>query len=108
MAGRQTKRNPMRIEKEKTLAYLTAARARLAVTYGVRRIGVFGSVARGTSQDSGDLDILVGMDNPTFDCCMALKFEIKEHLGVPADLVLGNSLNQRVATRIRFRLVSAP
>ena len=90
----------MRVEKEKTLAYLTGARARLAATYGVRRIGIFGSVARGTSKDSSDLDVLVEMDSPTFDRYMDLKFEIEDHLGATVDLVLSSSLKERLRPSI--------
>ena len=90
----------MRIEKEKALDYLTGARPRLVMVYGVRRIGIFGSVARGTGKDSSDLDVLVEMEDPTFDRYMDLKFEIEDHLGAPVDLVLSSSLKERLRPSI--------
>ena len=90
----------MKIDRQKALNYLTGARERLATSYGVRRIGIFGSVARGTGRDSSDLDVLVDMDNPTFDRYMDLKFEIEDHLGAPVDLVFSSSLKERLRPSI--------
>jgi hypothetical protein len=36
----------------------------LAAEYGVKRIGLFGSYARGTSVESSDVDIVVEFDRP--------------------------------------------
>jgi predicted nucleotidyltransferase len=35
--------------------------------FGVRRIGLFGSFARGEQKDTSDVDILVEFEEPTFD-----------------------------------------
>ena len=42
--------------------------------FSVRRIGVFGSFARGEEKDTSDVDILVEFENPTFDNFMNLAF----------------------------------
>ena len=52
---------------EDILAYLRESRERFAQLYHVRRIGLFGSAARGEVGAESDLDILVEMSEPTFD-----------------------------------------
>ena len=42
--------------------------------FNVRRIGVFGSFARGEEKDTSDVDILVEFENPTFDNFIILPF----------------------------------
>ena len=41
--------------------------------YGVRRLGLFGSCARGESGSSSDLDFVVEFDKKSFDGYMAVK-----------------------------------
>ncbi len=43
---------------------LRAAQPHLATEYGVRRIGLFGSYGKGTSNEDSDVDILVEFDHP--------------------------------------------
>ena len=40
--------------------------------FSVRRIGIFGSFARGEQKDSSDVDILVEFEKPTFKNFMNL------------------------------------
>lgn len=82
--------------REEILAYLRASRERFACLYGVRRIGIFGSAARGEAGAQSDLDVLVEMDEPTFDRYMDLKFEIESALGVQVDLVLAETVKERL------------
>src|SRR3989338_9383650 len=42
--------------------------------YGVKRIGLFGSHAKGTARAGSDLDFLVAFEEPTFDNYMDVKF----------------------------------
>ena len=82
--------------KDEILAYLSLSRERFARSYGVRRIGIFGSAARGEAGEQSDLDVLVEMSEPTFDRYMDLKFEIESALGAPVDLVLAENVKERL------------
>ena len=56
--------------------------------YGVGRVWLFGSRARGEAQDGSDWDILVEFTQPpTFDSYMNLKEHLEQRLGAPVDLV---------------------
>ena len=81
---------------EDVMAYLRESRSRFWECYGVRRIGVFGSVARGEATENSDLDVLVDMVDPSFDHYMDLKFEIEDALGMEVDLVLAETAKERI------------
>ncbi|MBK7869724.1 MAG: nucleotidyltransferase domain-containing protein [Saprospiraceae bacterium] len=53
--------------------------------FGIRRIGVFGSLARGES-DYNDIDLLIE-ENLDFDTYFALKDFLETHLDAKIDLV---------------------
>lgn len=97
----------MHAMREQILDYLRAARPRFAVQYGVRRIGVFGSLARGETAAPRDVDVLVDMDAPTFDRYMDLKFELEDHFGLPVDLVLEEALKPRLKPHIQGEVIYA-
>lgn len=58
--------------------------------YGVKRITLFGSYARGEQKDSSDIDVLVEFaDNAmTFDNYMDLKFTLEDLFQKKVDLVI--------------------
>lgn len=64
--------------------------------FSVRSIGLFGSTAKGLSNEQSDVDILVELDEPTFDHYMELKFLLEEALGRDVDLVLKDTLKPRI------------
>lgn len=61
-------------------------------SYGVRRIGIFGSCLRGDDAPGSDVDVLVEFDHKTFDNYMGLKFFLEERLGRKVDLVVVESI----------------
>jgi predicted nucleotidyltransferase len=82
--------------KDEILNFLREHKQEFAVRFSVRRIGLFGSFLRGESGERSDLDILVEMDQPTFDHYMDLKFLLEEHLNRPVDLVLADTVKPRL------------
>jgi predicted nucleotidyltransferase len=56
--------------------------------FSLRRLAVFGSVARGTESETSDVDILVEFEHEArFDEFMDLRFHLEDLLGVRIDLV---------------------
>lgn len=78
--------------KEEILFFLRQHKKELEERFSVRRIGLFGSDVHGGDHGSSNVDILVELDQPTFDHYMDLKFFLKDSLGRPVDLVLADSL----------------
>lgn len=62
--------------------------------FGVRKIGVFGSAARGEAGPKSDVDVLVEFEDPAFDRYMDLKFYLEDLFGRPCDLVIEESLKE--------------
>ena len=62
----------------------------------VKRIGLFGSVARGDQKEASDIDILVEFDKPTFRNFMDLSFYLEELFGRKVDLVTVKGLHPRI------------
>ena len=68
---------------------------------GVRRLGVFGSVARGEAGPDSDVDILVEFDVlPDLYEFAALRDRLAEIVGRPVDLVTPSALKPRLRSRI--------
>ena len=77
-------------------------------SYGVRRLGLFGSCARGEETGTSDLDFVVEFDKKTFDAYMDLKAFLEELFGRRVDLVLADAIKPRLRQYILEEAVYAP
>jgi predicted nucleotidyltransferase len=79
---------------------LESIRARLEdirARFGVKRLAIFGSVARDQAREGSDVDVLVEFDGVAdFDRFMDLKFYLEDLLGMPVDLVTRNALRPQM------------
>ena len=66
---------------------LRAHRHTLRKTYGVRRIGIFGSRARGDNTPLSDVDILVELEAPVGGEIVDLHSFLEDVLAIRVDLV---------------------
>jgi predicted nucleotidyltransferase len=68
---------------------------------GVRRLGVFGSVARGEADPESDVDVLVEFDKvPDLYEFAALRDRLAAILGRPVDLTTPRALSAHLRSRI--------
>lgn len=81
--------------------------SRIAAAHGARNVRVFGSVGRGESSGSSDLDLLVDMaeDRSLLDL-VALGDDLEEALGVAVDVVTEKSLSPYLRDRILAEAVA--
>ena len=79
----------------RTLPYLTD-------TYGVKRMGLFGSFAKGTSKEDSDVDILVEFEKPVGFEFMELAEYIEELLDMRVDILTPEGIKS-----IRFKEVAS-
>ena len=63
---------------------------------GVRRLGLFGSAARGESRPDSDLDFLVELERNSFDAYMDLKFFLEDLFQCRVDLGLADTVKPRL------------
>jgi len=68
----------------------------IKIRFSVKRIGIFGSFARGEQKESSDIDILVEFEKPTFRNFMNLSFYMEDLLGRKVDLVTVKGLHPRI------------
>ncbi|MCK9441294.1 MAG: nucleotidyltransferase family protein [Methanothrix sp.] len=73
--------------------------------FSVRRIGIFGSFARGEQKDSSDIDILVEFEKPTFKNFMNLSFYLEDLLQRKVDLVTVKGLHPRIRPYVEKDLI---
>lgn len=65
--------------------------------FDVKRLAVFGSVARDEAGEASDVDVLVEfIDRADFDRFMDLKFHLEELLGTRVDLVTVSALRPQL------------
>ncbi|HEV3261343.1 MAG TPA: nucleotidyltransferase family protein [Gemmataceae bacterium] len=67
---------------------------------GVRRLGLFGSAARGEATEASDLDFLVELDPKTFDGYMDVKELLERLFGRRVDLVVAEAVKPQLRGRI--------
>jgi uncharacterized protein len=73
---------------------------RLAESYGARNVRVFGSVARGDSSPSSDIDFLVDLDpDRTLMDLGGLLTDLQEMLQAPVDVATERMLRPKVRDR---------
>lgn len=77
--------------------------------FGVKRIGIFGSFARGEEKEDSDLDVLVVFEEgqKTFDNYMDLKFYLEDLFGREIDLVTERALKPQLKDIIMKEVVYA-
>ena len=76
--------------------------------FGVRRLGIFGSCARGEETASSDLDFVVELETKSFDAYMELKFFLEDMFDCSVDLVLEDTIKPRLRPYIMEELVDVP
>ncbi len=86
---------------------IAGMRLELSERFTVKRIGVFGSFARGDAGPESDVDILVELTEPTFDHYMDLKFRLEDVLKRPVDLVMADTVKPRLKPIIDQEVVYA-
>lgn len=80
---------------------LREAQTDIRERFGVTRLALFGSRARGDAKPDSDIDLLVEFKgHATFDSYMDLKFYLEELLRKPIDLVTTDGLRPKLAPKI--------
>ncbi|HHN47628.1 MAG TPA: nucleotidyltransferase [Bacteroidales bacterium] len=76
-------------DKQQILNYLASNKDRFRKEYHLKRIGIFGSFARGEQTESSDIDLIVEFEEGTedlFGLKQRLKSEIQSIFEMPVDI----------------------
>ena len=88
------------MQQETVLKILTAHKKELAAQYGITRLGIFGSLARGQASPTSDIDVVVEMPPDLFQM-VHVKEYLEELLDAPVDLL---RLHQQMNAFLRSRI----
>lgn len=91
--------------RQDVLDRLRAARPQLAREFGVTRLALFGSYARGDQREDSDVDVLVEVDPSIGMRFVDLAERIEALLGVRSDVVSRRAIAPRHWARIERDLV---
>lgn len=69
-------------------------------SFGVKRLGVFGSVARDEQTENSDVDVLVELEKETFRGYMGLLLFLEDLFGRKVDLAIKDSIKPRIKDRV--------
>jgi len=96
----------MRNTRQEVLSSLKKLKREVARDYSVRKIGVFGSVARSEDTKESDIDLLVEFSKPVgFVTFMKLEHFLTEQLGGPVDLVTADSIKPVIRQEILAEVI---
>lgn len=89
------------MNREQTLALLSQHKDQMRRRFGVRRLALFGSRARGESRADSDTDLLVEFDGPATSArYFGLQFYLEDLLGGSVDLVTDRALRAELRPHV--------
>jgi predicted nucleotidyltransferase len=95
------------MDPQQVIDVLTEHKPVLAERYGVTRLALFGSVARGDAVAESDIDVLVAFDGPaTSKRYFGVLFYLEDLLGRSVDLVTEKALRAELRPHIEREAVS--
>jgi hypothetical protein len=101
------------LTKEEIILRLRSELPRLRDEFGVEKMAIYGSFAKGNPTDTSDIDLLVQLKKPLGLDFVRLAFRLEDELGREVDLATFDSLKQskdhprraRMATDIERTLI---
>jgi len=97
------------MDKFKILKFLKEHKQELHYKFGIVKIGLFGSFARGENTKFSDVDIVVefNKESKTLHSFLALKRFLETHLQVDVDLGLNTAIKPYIKDKILKEIIYA-
>lgn len=91
----------MKYTTQQVIDFLSSQKPVFEKEYHIRKIGIFGSYARGEAGDDSDIDIVVELEKPDMFYMIGIKQDIEETLGVHVDIIrMRERMNQSLKAQI--------
>jgi uncharacterized protein len=96
----------MNSSRQDILSSLKSLKKHMAQEYAVKKIGVFGSVARNEQMEKSDIDLLVEFSRPVgMIMCIRLENFLSERLGKKVDLVTQDALKPVIRQEVLAEVI---
>ena len=94
-------------KKSTVFSKLRGAVPAIRENYGVKRIGIFGSFARGEEKQTSDIDVLVEFreGKATFDNFMRLSYFLEDFFGRKVDLLTVGGIDTYIRSRVESEVI---
>lgn len=102
---RPPKKNEMMGNRQFIFNQIIVSKPYLAKSYGVIRIGVFGSYARNEQLKTSDIDILIEFDRAIGLEFMDIQYYLEDKLGVSVDLARMNTIKPQMRDKILNEII---
>ena len=88
--------------KEEILDYLKNYKKEKADVYHIKRIGIFGSYARGDANETSDIDVVVDFSKPDLLNQVGIMQDLREAFDTKVDVIaLWKRMNPKLLSRIQ-------
>ena len=95
------------LTKKEIIKKLEEKKNLLTEKYSVKKIGLFGSCVHDSAGPESDIDFLVEFTRLSFDNYMELKFYLEGIFNGPVDLVMADTLKERLKPIVMQEVVYA-
>lgn len=89
------------VERDSILKYLRQYALQNREKYSIKKLGIFGSVARNEAKEGSDIDVVVAFEKPDLLNQAGIKIELEEKFETKVDVVaLWKNMNPKLRNRI--------
>jgi hypothetical protein len=89
------------MNREEIIDFLSAHKTEFKQNFGLVKIGLFGSYARGENFEDSDIDIVVELKKPDLFYLIGIKQTVEDALGAKVDVV---RLRDKMNKSLRYRI----
>ncbi|MGR3176673.1 MAG: nucleotidyltransferase family protein [Candidatus Anammoxibacter sp.] len=89
------------MNREEIIDFLLAHKTEFKQNFGLIKIGLFGSYARGENFEDSDIDIVVELKKPDLFYLIGIKQTVEDALGAKVDVV---RLRDKMNKSLRYRI----
>ena len=91
----------MKYTRNQIIDYLRAQKDFFKTEYKIKKIGIFGSCARGEAHEASDIDIVVELEKPDLFYMIGIKQTVEEALDSKVDIV---RLREGMRKSLKYRI----
>ena len=89
------------MDRNKIVSIISQFKAENLDRYGIKKIGIFGSLASNSADPPNDIDVVVELEKPDMFCLIGIKQDLEALFNMPVDIVrYRKSMNKYLKKRI--------